>query len=306
MSEYLSLSPISQINDLALTSREIGLYLKRDDLIPGAYHGNKIRKLKGQIDYLHKHGKTQILTFGGAFSNHIYAVAALGAELEIETIGYIRGEPDPNNPTLKMARQWGMQLHFVSRTEYRLRYQDNYLTKIQQKFPDALIVPEGGHHQRAYAGLLEMVSEVRMQHPEPIDYWICPYATGSTAIGIARALRSEERVLAFAVLKGLDFAIEKGKSPGQLIDFHEAHYGGFAKKSTVIEDFILRFYKTHHILLDPIYTGRMMHALFDMVHQDRIKPGSRIMAIHTGGHQGIRGYNYRYGTTLPIGTAYLS
>ncbi|NND34276.1 MAG: pyridoxal-phosphate dependent enzyme [Saprospiraceae bacterium] len=304
MPRHLSLSPISHLIDPILDQNRINIYMKRDDLIAGACQGNKMRKLKYQVGHLPKINKPQILTFGGAFSNHLYAVAAYGAEVGIETIGIIRGEFDLANPTLKKIRQWGMLLHFVSRSEYSQRNEPAYLRKLQEKFPFAHIIPEGGNHPDAYPGIIEMVNEIRVQHPETIHYWVCPYGTGSTAAGIARGLKKGEMLSAFVVLKGLKLAAEKARFTSQPITFHEAHYGGYAKRCKVIEDFIMEFHARHDIILDPIYTGRMMHALYQQIHQNKIKPGSNIMVIHTGGYQGIIGYNYRFGTDLPVAKAH--
>jgi 1-aminocyclopropane-1-carboxylate deaminase len=295
------ISPIHRIVIPELEAKEISLFIKREDLIHGACQGNKFRKLAYHLKELRQLGKTEILTFGGAFSNHIFAVAATGHRLGIKTIGLIRGEFDPNNPTLKMAREWGMQLQFLTRGAYRQRYDNHFIQQLEQQYPSAYIIPEGGSHPLAYLGLAEMVSEIRSQGLTDINHWVCPYASGGTAIGIAQQLLSSETLHAFVVLKGFDRAEAASIIPDCKIVFHEAHYGGFAKRSPLIEDFVCHFYEQHNIVLDPIYTGKMIHALFQIIRRNKIERKSKVLLIHTGGRQGIVGYNYLHGTDLPTG-----
>lgn len=296
------ISPIERLITAELEEREISLFIKREDLVHGACQGNKFRKLAYHIKELNQLGKTEIVTFGGAFSNHIYAVAATGYELGIKTTGLIRGEFDPNNPTLKMAQEWGMQLQFLTRSAYRQRDEIHYIQQLERQYPNAYIIPEGGSHPLAYLGLADMVREIRGQGLTDIDHWVCPFASGGTAIGIAQQLLSAETLQAFVVFKGFDLTKVANQTTNCKIIFHEAHYGGFAKRSPLIEDFIHRFYSQHNMVLDPIYTGKMIHALLQNISRNRIATKSKVLVIHTGGRQGIVGYNYLHGTDLPTGT----
>jgi 1-aminocyclopropane-1-carboxylate deaminase len=298
------ISPIERIVTPLLDEKEIMLFVKREDLIHGPCQGNKFRKLAYQIKQIELLGKSEILTFGGAFSNHIYAVAAAGDQLGIKTRGLIRGEFDPNNPTLQKAQQWGMQLQFVSRSVYRQRHDISYIQQLEKEYPNAYIIPEGGSHPLAYLGLADMVQEIRSQGLEDINHWVCPYASGGTAIGIAQQLLSWETLHAFVVLKGLDPSKSTSLAPDHKIVFHEAHYGGFAKRSPTIEDFVRVFYKQHGIILDPLYTGKMMLGLFQSIRDNKIARKSKVLVIHTGGRQGIVGYNYLYRTDLPTGISW--
>jgi len=299
-------SPLQLLDDPLLKAHNITMYIKRDDLIGGSCQGNKYRKLKHILHAARHQGYKQLLTFGGAFSNHIYAVAAVGHDHKFETIGIIRGELVPDNPTLTTAAAWGMKLVPMSRSAYRLRGTKGMLDEIQGQYPNAFIIPEGGNHPLALPGLYELVSEVRLQLVSSPDIWVCPYATGSTAIGIAQQIKQDEHLLGYVVLKGMDlpriseevniqYSLPKDRL--QLVD---AHFGGFAKRSQEVEDFIRTFYRQHKIVLDPIYTGKMLCHLFEQIQSGAFAPGTRILVIHTGGTQGLAGYNHRHGTNLPI------
>lgn len=271
----------------------------------GPCHGNKFRKLKYHLLEFQQAHKREILTFGGAFSNHLYATAATGFQLNIPTIGIIRGEIDMENPTIKKIIKWGMKLYPLERSIYAQRGQEKFNSYIASKFPHAYIIPEGGHHILAQRGISELVREVRTQMSEQMDYWVCPYGTGSTARGIIAELNDHEKMLIYPALKG--FNHEKIKN--ELIDginilaerivIRDAHRGGYGKRHPEIEEFILDFFHQYEILLDPVYTGKMFYQLFSDIREGFFPERSTIMVVHTGGLQGLAGYNYRYGSELP-------
>lgn len=271
---------------------DVELYIKREDLVHPSISGNKFWKLYYNIiQYLElKKSSPLIITFGGAFSNHIAAVSALGNELNIPTIGIIRGEELQNaitqNPTLKQAQQNGMQLRFVTREDYR---NQNILTKqLQIEFPNALIIPEGGSNNTAVNGIQYMLNE----QTKDFDYLCCAVGTGGTISGLSKFAEQHQKVIGIKVVK--DDSLEKlitnwsKKNNFSLKEAFQAKYG------KIIEDnirFINQFYQDYNIPLDPIYTGKMMEKLLALIDENYFKKGSRILAFHTGGLQGISGAN---------------
>ena len=298
-------SPLHELSDDLLKLRGIRLLIKRDELIHGACHGNKFRKLKYHLLEFQRQNYQQIVSFGGAFSNHLYALAALGQELQIKTVGLVRGEIDGGNPTIRQMGKWGMELRALTRQEYRQKTNEIFLKEIQSEYPGAYIIPEGGHHPLAQKGVAELVSEVRNQYPGKIHHWICPVGTGSTAVGMAAKMNESEILTGFVVLKGMYYEDTRKKLcasysiPPQVLLLTGAHFGGFGKRSHEIENFIVAFYERHQILLDPIYTAKMFCTFFKQIDAGIFKEGSTILALHTGGLQGLAGYNYQFQTNLP-------
>ncbi|MCB0668700.1 MAG: hypothetical protein KDC80_22905, partial [Saprospiraceae bacterium] len=196
--------------------------------------------------------------------------------------------------------------HPMQRSLYAKKGNSEFIEYLQSIYPDAYIIPEGGHHSLAQKGVGELVGEVRLQVPVRIDYWCCAYGTGSTALGILQELNNEEKLLAFLVLKGFnlgkteDELVRGRNTEGDRLRLVEAHLGGYGKKSPELEKFILSFLKDFRILLDPVYTGKMFFQLFSEIRNGNIPEGSTILAVHSGGLQGIEGYNYRYGSKLPL------
>lgn len=299
------MSPLQELSTDLLRQRQIRLLLKRDDLMHGACQGNKFRKLKYHLEEFYRQQLGQLVSFGGAFSNHLYALAALGYEHQIPTVGFIRGEIDLQNPTIRQILDWGMNLQALDRSTYRRKTDTSFLQEIRDHYTGAYCIPEGGHHPLAQRGVAGLVDEVRKQTNDRIDHWICPYGSGSTALGIASRVIGSELVIAYVVLKGLveksilkeQTETRQGSRPA--LRLTEAHFGGFGKRSREIENFIPAFYEEHGVLLDPIYTARMFYRLFQQINAGEIPKGTTILAVHTGGLQGLSGYNYRFGTQLP-------
>ncbi len=275
--------------------------MKRDDLIGGHAQGNKMRKLK----YLIRDAVTQkadtLITFGGAFSNHLYATAWAAQQNNLKSVGYVRGEIDPKNPTMRACAGWGMKLHPLSRTEYRQKDSPEFLEEVRNKYPQVYIIPEGGLSELAMRGMAECAAEIE-QHGK-YDVWVVPCATGATLGGLLQGAQGKQEFIAMSLLKGGDF---DGLPP--TVGHHRgrtkivaAHLGGFGKFPAELIAYIKGFHHQHSIFLDPVYTGKMMLRLDELIRHDFFAPGSRLLVLHTGGYQGILGYNYRFGEVLSVG-----
>lgn len=236
-------------------------------------------------------GKGHILSFGGAYSNHIHALAAAGLRLGLRTTGIIRGEGDTvSNPTLKAAKGWGMDLVFVDRQDYRRRQDPEWLARFEDD--DTLLVPEGGSSPLAIPGVAELVDEV----PFSPDLWVLPCASGGTLAGLIAGKRAQEQILAIAVLKGADFItgevcrlhLAAATTPGWRIAL-DHHDGGYARFSPALWQWVQAFSAETGLPLEPIYSGKAMWGLFRELAAGRIARGSKIIFIHTGGLQGLAG-----------------
>ncbi|MCM4159563.1 1-aminocyclopropane-1-carboxylate deaminase/D-cysteine desulfhydrase [Antarcticibacterium flavum] len=288
-------SPIVHV----LTRREDGvsLYIKREDLLHPQVSGNKFRKLKYNLAEAQKQGHTRLLTFGGAFSNHIAAVAAAGKILDLQTIGVIRGDELgrdmestlKKNPTLDFAASQGMKFLFVSRSDYREKETTAFRQDLEKEFGSFYLIPEGGTNTLAVKGCEEILTGVG----KDFDFICCAVGTGGTIAGLINAAAKDQKVLGFPALKGdfLEGEISKYTSATNWELVNKYHFGGYAKVSPELIDFINDFRKTYDILLDPVYTGKMLFGIFDMMENAVFPQNSRILAIHTGGLQGITGMN---------------
>lgn len=272
--------------------KDIQLFLKREDLIHPTISGNKYWKLFFNINsYLKEQPeKPLIITFGGAFSNHIAALGALGREYQLKTIGIIRGEELEKkwkeNPTLNLAAESGMSFRFVTRESYRDK--DLLIRQLQSEFKDALIIPEGGTNDLAVRGIQYMLTE----ETKTFDYLCCAVGTGGTIAGISKFAAPGQQVLGFkAVDDSSLFQTVKRFSRRNNFQLLESHDGGYGKINDENIRFINSFSTSFGIQLDPVYTGKMMRMLFEMIENGHFKPGSKILAFHTGGLQGIWGAN---------------
>ena len=285
--------PNQHIDLPLLREKGIQLYLKREDTIHPFISGNKYRKLKYNLLEAKKQGKDTLLTFGGAFSNHIAATAYAGHEQGLQTIGVIRGEELvdkwQSNPTLKLAHEHGMEFHFVSRSDYRLKNEPSFLHNLKERFGEVYLLPEGGTNALAVKGCSEILTE----EDATFDYICSAAGTGGTAAGLIHASLPHQTVLAFPALKG-NFLLDEIRTfvqheRWQLVT--DYHFGGYAKVDQQLIAFINLFKHETGIPLDPIYTGKMLFGIFDLVKRDVFAPGTQILAIHTGGLQGIEGVN---------------
>ena len=249
-------------------------------------------------------GKRKLLTFGGAYSNHIHAVAYAGMKYGFETIGIVRGEQTPPlNPTLKDATSWGMRLIYVSRAKYREKDDPGFLGNLELDAASCYVIPEGGLNSLAVKGCQDIAHDI----PAGFHHIAVCCGTGGTIAGIIAGMKGEVDILGFPVLKGGSFLhrdIEKLllEFNGQryenwhLVDGY--HFGGYARFDASLIGFINEFKQRHAVQLDPVYTGKMMFGIYDLAEKGLFPRGSRIMAIHTGGIQGIRGFNGRFGNLI--------
>lgn len=275
------------------TDKNISISMLREDKIHPFVSGNKFRKLFYTLQDAAQKEATTLLTFGGAYSNHIAAVAAAGKISGLKTIGIIRGEElaalSKKNDTLSFAAQQGMQLHYVSREEYRCKEDVEYLEKLKATFGKVYIIPEGGTNTLAVKGCEEMLSEATNKY----DYICVSVGTGGTISGLINASEAHQTLLGFSALKGTfqKETIQKytTKNNYKLLDNY--CFGGYAKIDSELIRFINTFKKETAIPLDPIYTGKMMFGVFDLLKKGYFKENSRILAVHTGGLQGIAGMN---------------
>lgn len=275
----------------------ISLYVKREDLLHPVISGNKFRKLKYNLLEAKRHGKTGLLTFGGAYSNHIAAVAAAGNGSGLKTIGFIRGEElgknvketTQQNLTLNFSQEKGMDLKFISREKYREKSNVGFLKELQQEFPDYYILPEGGTNALAIKGCEEILSE----EDGDFNFVCCAVGTGGTFAGLANSAKQSQKVLGFPALKGtfLNQVISDLTSVRNWELSQDYHFGGYAKVTSELIYFINDFKSRYKIALDPVYTGKMFFGIFDLMEKGYFPQNSRILAIHTGGIQGIAGMN---------------
>lgn len=273
----------------------ISLHIKREDLINSFVSGNKFRKLKYNLLEAKTQNKDTLLTFGGAFSNHIAAVAYAGKDKGFKTIGIIRGDElrgkISENPTLQFAENCGMQFEFVSREEYRLKSENHFLEKLKMKFGDFYLIPEGGTNELAIKGCEEILTE----NDADFDFICCAVGTGGTISGIINSVLDHQKVLGFPSLKG-DFLQDEIRNfvetqNWELITGY--HFGGYGKVSEELIAFINQFYAETKIPLDPIYTGKMVFGVIDLISENYFPANSKILLIHTGGIQGIQGMNIK-------------
>ena len=274
----------------------ISVTIKREDLIHPFVSGNKFRKLKYNLLQAKEENQETLLTFGGAYSNHIAAVAFAGKENGFKTIGIIRGDElrdkIATNPTLQFAQDCGMQFEFISREEYRLKNEIPFLENLKQQHGDFFLIPEGGTNELAIKGCQEILTKEDAQ----FNYICCAVGTGGTISGIINSVLPHQKVLGFPALKG-DFLKDEIRSfvnndcdeNWELIT--EYHFGGYGKVNQDLISFINQFFKNNNIPLDPIYTGKMVFGVIDMIDTNYFPSESKILLIHTGGIQGIEGMN---------------
>lgn len=273
----------------------ISLVMKREDLIHPFVSGNKFRKLKYNLLQANTENQSTLLTFGGAYSNHIAAVAYAGKENGFQTIGIIRGDEladkIASNPTLKFAQECGMQFEFVSREDYRLKTEATFLEQLENKFGSFYLIPEGGKNALAIKGCEEILT----QEDGNFDYVACAIGTGGTISGIINSVLPHQKILGFPALKG-DFLQDEIRNFVQNENWElitDYHFGGYGKVNTVLVDFINRFLEKTKIPLDPVYTGKMVFGIVDLIEKNYFPENATILLIHTGGLQGIQGMNLK-------------
>lgn len=300
--DHLHPSPLQRLQSPLLEQANIQLYVKRDDLIHPQFGGNKWRKLKYNLEYAREKQFDTLLTFGGAWSNHIYATAAAGKYFGFSTVGLIRGEEHkPLNTTLSFAKDCGMQLHYINRAEYRQKAEAAYQNKIKQQFGNVYILPEGGSNSLALRGCAETVKEISNEIEKPFDFICCASGTGATLAGLISAINPGQIAIGFSALKGGEFLnhevetfLQREKTNSSTKNWRIEtgfHFGGYAKINDALIQFMSEFQLQYGFALDAVYTGKMFYGLFELIKAKRFKPGTSIIAIHSGGLQGNKGFN---------------
>ena len=284
-------SPIQEITDPGLGDVPFHLILKRDDLISPEFPGNKWRKLKLNIEAARRGGHRTLLTFGGAYSNHVRATAAAGARFGFATIGVIRGEEHrPLNPSLSYAAGLGMRLIYLDRARYRAKTDPALLAGLRDRFGDFHLLPEGGSNALAAQGCAELPGELSAQ--VAFDVVCVPCGTGGTLAGVAAGLAAGQRAIGFSALRGgagflpaavralQDEAFGGPRGAWQIDD--EFHFGGFARRTPELDAFIAGFGARHGLTLDWVYVAKMLYGLYAHAQRGTFVPGTTVVAVITG------------------------
>lgn len=286
---------ISRIQSL-FTLNEVEFSLLREDELHPVISGNKFRKMKYNLEEFSQGNFSTLLTFGGAYSNHIAAVAGAGKEFGFETIGIIRGEElqekIAENPTLQFAQDCGMKFKFISRSDYRKKNTVEFLAGLQSEFGQVYILPEGGTNEFAIRGCEEILNENTYE----FDCICLAVGTGGTIAGIANSAESHQKIIGFPALKSGDFLYKEINKWTQRCNFElilDYHFGGYGKLNQELIQFINDFKQQYNVSLDPIYTGKMVFGVVDLIQKNYFPPKTKILAIHTGGLQGIEGMNQK-------------
>ena len=289
---------IQQIKNGNAVNAGIKLYMARADTIHPLASGNKIYKLRPILNYAKTINITRVLSFGGAYSNHIHALALMSKAYDLESVGIIRGEADyANNPTLLDAQEAGMQLEFVNRIEYRKSKEEAYIEKLQKRYPNTLIIPEGGSSQLAISGCAQLTRDVNTTHQS--DIIAIPCGTGATLAGIVCGLAENQKAIGYAVLKDQSLEqrvtafIKAEKSTNTEFNIENADFGGYAKLDKKLIEFVMEWLDKTGILLDPVYTSKMCMRLMQQIEAGEFSSGTTITMIHSGGLQGWRGMQKR-------------
>lgn len=299
MFEQNPTTPLTEINHPLTSHYNVKFFIKREDLIHPHISGNKWYKLKYNLIEARKLGYKILLTFGGAYSNHIYATASAGKEFGFETIGVIRGEEHlPLNPTLSFAQSCGMQFFYLDRLSYRDKYNEKIIDNLKNKFGDFYLIPEGGSNKLAVKGCSEIISGIKI----PFDFICTASGTGGTLAGLTAGLNSNSKAIGFSVLKGGEFlkdnvikllseAGRENSSNWEVIT--DYHFGGYAKSDEELNYFCEEFREKYDIEIEPIYTGKMLWGVLDLIQKKYFPENSTIIALHSGGLQGLNGLRER-------------
>ena len=283
-----------------LEEKKVELFIKREDLIHPYVSGNKFGKLKYNLQEAKKLKKKALFTYGGAFSNHIVATAVAGKIAGFKTFGIIRGDELgkkleqtlEENATLREAHKNGMKFQFVSREQYRQKLSFGFVEKMKNKWGDFYVIPEGGTNCLAVDGCEEILNK----EDSEFNYICSAVGTGGTISGLINASKKNQKIIGFPALKGNFLSEEIKKYVGRKKNWSlqkAYHFGGYAKYDEELITFINNFTAETGILLDPIYTGKMLFGILDLVKKDTFSEGTKILAIHTGGIQGIQGINHQ-------------
>jgi len=265
------------------------LFLKREDKIHNIISGNKYRKLKFNLINAKELGFKGLLTFGGAYSNHIPAVAYAAKKNGFKSLGFIRGEEIVNNylenPTLKYSHDLGMKFKFLSRSNYKLKTNEYFLRKLKKKFKDYYLIPEGGTNALGVLGCQEILND----SDKEFDYICCSVGTGGTICGLINSSNENQKIIGFSSINKnyLLNDITKFVTNENWMLIDDFSFGGYGKVNNELIEFMNNFRLKYGILLDPIYTSKLVYGVLNLITNNFFKPNSKILMIHTGGHQGI-------------------
>ncbi|MEM7173912.1 MAG: 1-aminocyclopropane-1-carboxylate deaminase/D-cysteine desulfhydrase [Bacteroidota bacterium] len=285
---------LQKIQEPIFLKKKILVYIYRLDLLPPHFSGNKWFKLKYNLENAKKQKKNTLLSFGGAYSNHIYTLAKLSKAYNFNAIGIIRGEKNtPLNPILSFAQKSGMHLTYLDRATYKQKHTPPFIKTLKKQFGDFYYIPEGGSNVWAVKGSKEIINQISL----PWDYICTPCGTAGTLAGLVVGAPSKKKILGFAVLKNASFL--KNDTHRLLKAYEQTfhtplnhhtfdinlnyHFGGYAKKNTLLTHFITNFIKKHHIPIEYIYTGKMLYGIYDLANKNFFPPNTTILALHTGG-----------------------
>lgn len=292
-------TPVQQVITPETRKAGVQLYIKRDDLIHPFVSGNKWRKLKYTLQEAKNLGHDTLLTFGGAFSNHIYSTAAAAKMHGFKSIGIIRGEETlPLNPTLSFALDAGMEIHYLDRSSYRQKDSPELIRQLKEQFGHFYLIPEGGSGPLAVKGVSELIAEISFS----FDYICTPVGTGSTMAGLIAGAPPALQVLGFSALRAegyLEKEVRKLLSRNKHRPLpawhicHDYHFGGYARIDKTLANFITSFESSFAIPLDPVYTSKMFFGLLDLICKGYFEKGKTIIALHTGGLQGKAGMQFK-------------
>lgn len=284
-------TPLELIEDKIIKEKEISLFIKRDDLLNLHINGNKWFKLKYNLIEAAEKNHNLLLTFGGAYSNHIASFSYACKLFGFDGIVVVRGEEYQSlNPTLSFVKNNGVRIHYVSREKYRNKYSDELIYHLKNIYGEFFLIPEGGSNNLAVKGCSEIISNLNID----FDFICTACGTAGTLTGIAKSLKENQKAVGVAVLKNASFLNDEVKrlSHNQKLNYEillDYHFGGYAKFNQELIDFISDFYTKHKIILDPIYTGKLVYAVYDLIKKDYFPKNSKIVLFHSGGLQGYQG-----------------
>jgi 1-aminocyclopropane-1-carboxylate deaminase len=285
-----SKTPIQELKSQLFEQQGIHVLVKRENLNHPFVSGNKWWKLKYNLEDALRQGHDTLVTFGGAYSNHIFATAAAGRELGLKTIGIIRGEEVlPLNHTLAFAENCGMKLHYISREAYRKKTESDFIEQLHHELSSFYLIPEGGTNELAIKGCAEFATQLSQEID--FDYLCLPVGTGGTMAGMIEGLELSKKVIGFSSLKGGEFLVQEIKrmtSPEKTnwsinTDYH---FGGYGKASSELKNFMVKVIEKHQLPLDVVYNSKMFYGVLDLIANGFFKRGSTLLVLHTGGLQG--------------------
>jgi 1-aminocyclopropane-1-carboxylate deaminase/D-cysteine desulfhydrase-like pyridoxal-dependent ACC family enzyme len=286
----IDLATIDELHLPEFAEKKLRVDVLRLDKIHPIISGNKWFKLKYYLEGAVQQ-KRSIITFGGAYSNHIIATAYAAKQLNLPSVGIIRGEePKQLSHTLILAKRYGMKLVFISRNEYLNKNNDDFISGLRSAYPNSMIIPEGGSGSEGIHGSEEIMRLIKNNYYTHI---LCTVGTATTFLGLANASDFDQKIIGICVLKGMSDLLNENKKflkdPEKINNCfinYDYHFGGYAKKNNELFDFMNLFFSKTKIPTDLVYTGKLFYAAFDLIKKDLFSPGSKLLIIHSGGLQG--------------------